>query len=184
MTPIRLGLLSEILGADSTRDPYLEPFRRVEGALLARGVALVRSDPDLILADVPQIEEINVPCPVIHFDSSDGAMFWGQWASNGDKRRAWLKDRRVASVMKISRYNAPIHYNDPLAEGAYHIGQIYAAANGALPAVAAEPVVVLGEKDFTKIDIGYGFWAFDCCDPLPDYRLNGGADKDLDVFWP
>jgi hypothetical protein len=181
MTLIRLGILSELLGGNSTYDPCIEPFRRVEEPLLARGVALVRSDPDLILADVPQIEEINAPCPVIHFDNSDGAMFWGQWASHGGKRRGWLKERRVAAVIKISRYTRLNHYNSTFAEDAYHIGQIYAAADGDLPPVAVEPVLILGEKDLSKIDIAYGFWAYACCDSLPDYQLNG-ADKDLDVF--
>ena len=182
MTPIRLGILSELLGGNSHFDPWLEPFRRVEAPLLARGVALVRSDPDVILADVPQIEEINAPCPVILFDNSDGAMFWWQWATGGDKRRSWLKDRRVAAMIKVSRYTQLNHYNGSSAEDAYHIGRIYATAKGDLPPAAVEPMVVLCEKDLSKIDIGYGFWAFDCCDPLLDYRINGGADKDVDVF--
>jgi hypothetical protein len=182
MTTIRLGILSELLGGNASLDPYIEPFRRVEGPLLARGIALVRHDPDLILADVPQIEEMDAPCPVILFDKSDGGMFWWQFASHGGKGRSWLKARRVVAVMKLSRYPRLDQYNGTFAEDAYHIGQIYAAANGDLPPVPVEPTIVLGEKDLSKVDIGYGFWAFACCDPLPDYQLNSGADKDLDVF--
>jgi hypothetical protein len=182
MTTIRLGILSELLGGNSSLDPYVEPFRRVEGPLLARGVELVRSDADLILADGPQIEEIDAPCPVILFDKSDGGMFWWQFASHGGSGRSWLKARQVASIIKISRYLRSDHYNGVIAEDAYHIGQIHAAANGGLAPVPVEPIIILGEKDLNKVDIGYGFWAFACCDPLPDYHLNGGADKDLDVF--
>ena len=182
MTTIKLGLLSELLGGDSRYDPCTEPFRRVEGPLLARGVALVRCDPDVILADAPEIEEIETPCPVILLDKSDGGMFWWQFASHGGKCRGLLKSPRIASVIKISRYPQADYYNGLIAEDAYHIDQIYAAANGDLAPLPVAPTIMVAEKDLTKIDIGYGFWAFDCCDPQPDYQLNGGADKDLDVF--
>jgi len=182
MTTLKLGILSELLGGDAGRDPYTEPFRRVEGFLFDRGVALVRRDPDVILADVRQIEEFDLGCPVILFDKSDGGMLWWHFAPHGGAARSWLKARRVVGVIKISRYKRLEHYNGASAEDAYHIGQIYGAANGALPAAVKEPIIVLGEKDLSKIEIGYGFWAFACCDPLPDYRIDDGADKDLDVF--
>jgi hypothetical protein len=182
VTTIKLGLLSELLGGNSRFDPCTEPFRRVEGELLARGVALVCHDPDVILADAPEIEEIDAPCPVILLDKSDGGMFWWRFASHGGKSRSLLKAPRIASFIKISRYPRADYYNGAIAEDAYHIDQIYAAANGDLAPVPVAPTIMVGEKDLTKIDIGYGFWAFDCCDPLIDYQLNGGADKDLDVF--
>jgi hypothetical protein len=181
MTPLKVGILSELLGGNAGLDPYTEPFRRVESLLPDRGVALVRRDPDVILADVRQIEDFDLGCPVILFDKSDGGMLWWHFASHGGAARAWLKRRRVVGVIKISRYTRLQHYNGASAEDAYHIGQIYGAANGALPAAVKVPAIVLGEKDLRKIDIGYGFWAFACCDPLPGYQIDG-ADKDLDVF--
>ncbi len=182
MTPLRVGILSELLGGNAGLDPYTEPFLRVEGLLPARGVALVRRDPDVILADVRQIEDFDLGCPVILFDKSDGGMLWWHFASHGGAARAWLKRRRVVGVIKISRYLRLDHYNAAYPEDAYHVGKIYGAANGGLQPAPVGPVIILGEKDLSKIDIGYGFWAFACCDALPDYRPGGGADKDLDVF--
>ena len=182
MTTLKVGILSEILGGNATRDPYIEPFRRLEGLLLKRGFALVYRDPDVILADVRQIEDFDFGCPVIFFDKSDGGMLWWHFAPHGGAARSWLKSRRVVGVIKISRYTRLHHYNEACAEDAYHIGQIYETANGDLPHALREPVIFLSEKDLSKIEIGYGFWAFACCDSLPDYRIDGGADKDLDVF--
>ncbi len=182
MTPLKLGILSELLDGDARRDPYIEPFRRVESMLLDRGVALVRREPDVILADVRQIEDFHLACPVILFDKSDGGMLWWHFAPHGGVMRSWLKARRVVGMIKISRYTRLNHYNGAYAEDAYHVGQIYRAAHCDLPSPPEGPFVVLGEKDLSKIEIGYGFWAFACCDPLPDYRVDCGASKDLDVF--
>lgn len=181
MTPLKLGILSELLGADAGLDPYLEPLIRVKGLLLDRGVSLVRQNPDVILADVRQVEGYNLSCPVILFDKTDGGMLWWHFAPHDGAARVWLKVPRVAAMIKLSRYARLDHYNDACAEDAYHIGQIYAAAEGDLTAGAAAPVIALGEKDLSKIEIGYGFWAFACCDPLPDFQIEG-ANRDLDVF--
>ena len=110
MTTLRLGILSELLGGNSALDPYVEPFRRVEGPLLAHGVALVREDADVILADVPQIEEIAPTCPVILFEKSDGGMFWWQFASHAGKARSWLK----APAHHGRHQDKPLHAVGPL----------------------------------------------------------------------
>jgi hypothetical protein len=182
MTMIRLGILSELLGRDSRHDPCIEPFRRIEPALLARGVALVDRHPDVVLADAAEVEQMEVPCPVILFEKSDGGMFWWQFASHNGKGRALLKSRRIAATIKISRYPGPDHYNTHCAEDAYHIEQIYRAAKGDLSPFRNASTVSLGEKDLRKVEIGYGFWAFACCDPVLNYQINGKGDKDLDLF--
>jgi hypothetical protein len=148
--------------------------------LLARGVELVREDPDLILADAVPIEGRPVACPMIVYERCDGGMLWWNFASHGGKARVWLKSPQILGMMKITTYTHPRYYNQDCAEDAYHIEQVYAAAADRLPRPDPAPPIVVGEKDWRKIEIGYGFWAFRCCDPMTAYRIDD-AEKDLDV---
>src|SRR5437588_3002077 len=174
---IRLGLLSELRGGDAGLDPYTEPIRRVEQPLRERGVALVRRDPDLVLADAGRVEDVDASCPVIAYERADGGMLWWDFEPHGGRARRVLKSRRVVGLLQLTRYAHLACYNRPCAEDAYHIQRIYEAADGALPRLAPPSPIALGESDLRKIEVGYGFWAFRCCDPLPDYEIDGDGGK-------
>jgi hypothetical protein len=179
---IRLALLSELCGRDAGQDPHAEPIRRVAPQLHARGVALVRQTPDVILVDGGNAEAIPGSCPVILFDKSDGGMLWWNFASHGGWGRRLLKSPRVLGMLKLTRYTRAECYNHACAEDAYHIEQIYRAANGELPRPGPAPTLAVGDRDLSRIEVGYGFWAFHCCDPLPDHRIDDGQNRELDVF--
>jgi hypothetical protein len=179
---IRLALLSEMQGRDAWRDPYTEPIRRVEPHLAARGIALVRREPDLLLADGGRIEDVDSPCPVILFDKSDGGMLWWDSASQGGRGRRLLKSPRVLGMLKLTRYVRPEFYNQDCAEDAYHIERIYQAAPGLLPRPETTPTIAVADRDLGRIEVSYGFWAFRCCDPLPAHQIDDGRPRELDVF--
>lgn len=178
---LRLAILSDLVGGGYS-GPFLAPLRRAAAELAARGVALVRADPDLVLADTDRVEAAAVACPLVLLDLSDGGMLWWYGAARGDRARAWLRSERVLGMVKVTRYTSAALYNLPLAEGAYHLQRVYEAAAGALPPRPLEPTLALTEDDLQRIELGFGFWAFPWCDPLADAPLDPDSVRDIDVF--
>jgi hypothetical protein len=179
---LRLAILSDLYGGDARSFAFLEPVRRVGRELAGHGVALVRTDPDLVLADTNRIETAAFACPVVLFDVSDGGMLWWFGDPDSDRTRAWLRSGRVLGMIKLTRYRRAALYNIPLADGAYHIHQVYEAGAGGLTPRLLTPARPLAEEDLGRIELGFGFWAFSWCDLLANSSLDTEAPRDIDVF--
>jgi hypothetical protein len=179
---LRLAILSDLLGGDARSAPFLEPLRRVAGELAGHGVALVRSDPDLVLADTARVETAAVACPLVLFDVGDGGMLWWYGAPHGDRARTWLRSGRVLGMIKVTRYRSAALYNAAVAEGAYHLHRVYAVAGADLAPRLVTPACPLTDEDLGRIELGFGFWAFDWCDLLAGAPPVPDAGRDIDVF--
>jgi hypothetical protein len=180
---MRVGVLSEISGAGCYWPQFTEPLRRVESQLTARGIELVRRDPDLILVDSAAADHCDAACPLLIFDMTDGGMLWWYGAPHEDRMRAWLKSPRVAGVLKVAKYVNVEMYNRPCTEGAYHLQQIYESLSNRWPPSGYEPRLTLKEHDWAKIEVAYGFWAFNLCESLAAIPVDLNAERTIDVFF-
>jgi hypothetical protein len=178
---IRVAFLADRMNSAGYPDAYVEPVFRVAPLLRERGVALVEESPDVVLATTSRAAQAPPDLPLILYDTTDGGMLWWDHAPHGGAGRRWLKSPRVLGAIKIAKYRDVQFYNLPCADEAYHIQQIYAAAPQDLSPPPPPPVVELNEADFTKIEPGFGFWAFDCCEALASRPLDPGADRPIDV---
>src|SRR5262245_28356091 len=170
---LKLAILSRLLGGDDPHDMYVEPLLRLERLLRARGITLVQSRPDVVLVDTDGIAAVDPALPLILFDRSDGAMLWWYGTTRVEQPRGWLRSPRVRGMIKISRYADATAYNTPWVGGAYHLQQIHDVAPAACPDQAPLPAAPpLTDAELSKIQLGYGFWAFPDCEPLATTPLD------------
>jgi hypothetical protein len=173
---IRVAILSQVLGDRSADPAYVEPILRVAGPLLSRGVEIVHDDPDVVLVDVDRLESVDTSLPLVLFDRSDGGMLGWYGTGRTDLARRWLRSPRVGGVVKITRYTGVDFYNTPWTGGGYHLHLIHEASPQAFPRPEPYSVGAIRERDLTKVELAYGFWAFRHCDGL--------AAEPPDLFTP
>lgn len=178
---IRVAILSQLLGGEPERDPYVEPLVRVRSQLYERGIVLVREAPDLVLVDSAEVEAADLHCPLILFDRTDGSMLWWYGAPNADRARLWLASPSVVGMLKLVRYRRSEWYNRAWAEGAVHLQRIHDAAAGELTPRPLAPTMSLDESAFARIGLGYGFWAFQHCSSLAETEVDLNKPRALDV---
>lgn len=177
---IRVAFLADRMNVEGYSDAYVEPVLRVAPLLPERGVALVDDAPDVALATSSRAAQAPPDLPLILYDTTDGGMLWWQHAPHAGVGRRWLQSPRVLGMIKITSYKGLRFYNTPCADEAYHIQQIYTVAPELSPP-PPPPLVELSEADLAKIEPGFGFWAFSCCDALASRPLSPGEDRPIDV---
>jgi hypothetical protein len=120
---------------------------------------------------------------LIIFDVSDGGMLWWYGAPHEDRMRKWLKSNQVVGIVKVAKYQNLELYNMPLSEGMYHIQMVCDAAPHRLSTCKLAPVFLLEAKELSKIEVGFGFWAFRFCDLAAQNGPDWEDSRSTDVFF-
>ncbi len=187
-------------------DEYTAPFARLLPALRDRGISFDSRTGDLILADgdcYPRDDDR----PAVLLDRNDSAALWWMFRPDADAARRHLQSEKVLALIKVSRYSNRSFY-DPSGE-TVHSRRIRLAScetaskNGGQPAsqnapprlgkpsdkstapdesTAAHESTALGKREYEKLVLGPGFWAFDACGWQGKDDVDFGKGRSLDVF--
>jgi hypothetical protein len=178
---IRIALLSQLIGRAGSFGAYLEPLLRVAPRLAERGIRLTEERPDVVLVDCSPPPDWNWGGPLILFDPTDGAMLWWYGADDTRTARHWLGQPQVLGVLKLSRYRSRGDYDVPWIGGALHMQRIHDATD--LEASATRPAAPpsLSQREFERIAVGPGFWAFAACDACAAAEVDFTAPRPIDV---
>jgi hypothetical protein len=162
-------------------DEWFTPFARLRNRLRERGIAFHPRRGDVGFEDARGIPSTDGP-PLVIYDRTDGGYLWWLYEPCGSVARRWLLSGRVAGLIKLSRYNALEHYNNPATDEALHARRIRHSSHGEVSPFGCEPRLQLDDRAYAKLQTCPGFWAFDVCRPQALWPLDLEAPRTLDVM--
>jgi hypothetical protein len=162
-------------------DEYVAPLSRLVPHLRDRGITFDSQRGDLIFADGATLPEQD-DRPAVLLDRSDSAALWWMFQPQGNVARRILKSARVLGLMKISRYTDQDAYNQPATDESVHSQRIRSAAGDDIELAEFPSRPMLGAREFKKLILGPGFWAFDACALQAEDPVNFDDPRSLDVF--